>query len=182
MKKLVITIFALGLILMAGAAHAAMVTETFTGTIDLAVDGNVFGVAEDDVFTWSASYDLDYKNTLGNIVVENDMALSVTIGSRTFVETEDVFYGMGMCGGPILGFDADDNVALISFLIDDLTNNYRFSAYLDGFTIHSIGTDGLNDELLVSGTFDMSPVPVPGAAWLLGSGLLGIVGLRRRSA
>jgi hypothetical protein len=182
MKKLLTAILALGMILMAGASHAAMVTETFTGAIDLAVDGNVFGVAEDDAFSWTATYDLDYQNSLGNVVIENGMALSVTIGSRTFLETEDQFYGMGDFGGPILGFDADDSINVISFLVDDYINNYRFSAYQESFTIYSLGEDGLNDELLVSGTFDMAPVPVPGAVWLLGSGLLGLVGLRRRSA
>jgi hypothetical protein len=31
-------------------------------------------------------------------------------------------------------------------------------------------------------TITNSPVPVPGALWLLGSGLLGLVGLRRKNA
>jgi hypothetical protein len=34
----------------------------------------------------------------------------------------------------------------------------------------------------VTGTSTLNPVPVPAAAWLLGSGLLGLVGLRRRKA
>lgn len=38
---------------------------------------------------------------------------------------------------------------------------------------------GAGDNLL---TFSPSAVPVPGAAWLLGSGLLGLVGLRRKKA
>jgi hypothetical protein len=34
--------------------------------------------------------------------------------------------------------------------------------------------------LNASGDVEMAPVPVPAAAWLLGSGLFGLVGLRRR--
>jgi hypothetical protein len=38
----------------------------------------------------------------------------------------------------------------------------------------SPGTLGVDDF-----TFNTAPVPVPAAAWLLGSGLVGVVGLRR---
>jgi len=32
----------------------------------------------------------------------------------------------------------------------------------------------------VSGTLTLAPVPIPGAVWLLGSGLLGLVGIGRK--
>jgi hypothetical protein len=36
------------------------------------------------------------------------------------------------------------------------------------------------DDVYFNGTY--SPVPVPAAVWLLGSGLLGLIGIRRRNA
>lgn len=45
--------------------------------------------------------------------------------------------------------------------------------YSDEFLLPIIGQD-------VSSDFIMTPVPVPGALWLLGSGLIGLVGIRRK--
>ncbi len=181
-KHITILLTALFLVFMGNAAHAALVTESFSGTITFADDSNPFGVSLGDTFTWTTTYDLAYQNGLGNIVIGDDaqMTLSVTIGSRTFVETEDVFYGSGIFGAPILTFDDQDQVNGVSFLVDDFVNNYRFSSLDDLFTIYSIGDDGFTSDVhLVSGTFDFTPVPVPAAVWLLGSGLVGLAGLRR---
>ncbi|QJB58307.1 VPLPA-CTERM sorting domain-containing protein [Pseudodesulfovibrio sp. zrk46] len=51
------------------------------------------------------------------------------------------------------------------------------SFFFDGTFTQSLG------EFAVSGTFDKtSPTPIPGAVWLLGSGLVGLVGFRRKRA
>lgn len=48
------------------------------------------------------------------------------------------------------------------------------------FVVH---TDNTSGELPLFGVSAYpTPVPIPGAAWLLGSGLIGLLGLRRRSA
>jgi len=46
----------------------------------------------------------------------------------------------------------------------------------------SFSSDQQNDPgLMVSGTFsDLAAVPVPAAVWLLGSGIVGLAGLRRK--
>ena len=175
------------LILTAGAVQAALVTESFSGTITYAADDNLFGVAADDTFSWSTTYDLDYLDS-GYLVIgdSEEMALSVTIGSRNFVETEDYFYGAGIFGAPLLYFDEGESITGINLLVDDYDNSYRFRSDSDGlaFEIWSLSSEDnfTDDVLLASGAFAFNPVPVPAAAWLLGSGLLGLVGLRRRKA
>ncbi|WP_319523800.1 VPLPA-CTERM sorting domain-containing protein [uncultured Desulfosarcina sp.] len=49
-------------------------------------------------------------------------------------------------------------------------------------TVHTNGSyEGVQlDDVYIEGTY--SPVPVPAAVWLLGSGLLGLIGIRRRNA
>jgi hypothetical protein len=186
-KQIVAILMALMLISLANAAYAGLITENFSGTITYADASNPFDVAADDLFGWTTTYDLTYQNSLGNIVIgdDQDMKLSVTIGSRTFGETEDVFYGPGTFGAPILTFDDQDRIDGVSLLVDDYANGYRFRSLGDGsgFDIYSIGADGFSDNIhLVSGTFsfDAAPVPIPGALWLMGSGLVGLLGYRRR--
>lgn len=186
-KHAMAVVAALFLVLLGTSAQASLVTENYSGTISYAASGNVFGVETNDSFTWSVTYDISYKDALGYLDLSDDadMKLSIVIGSRTFVETEDVFYGFGFLGAPILVFDSFDNIVGVSLLVDDYANDYRFASSGDGltFTIYSIGADGFSsDVLLASGTFsfDAAPVPLPAAVWLLGPGLLGLLGLRRR--
>ncbi|WP_319523062.1 PEP-CTERM sorting domain-containing protein [uncultured Desulfosarcina sp.] len=188
-KQFTAIIATLLIVLFAGAAQAALVTETFSGTITYAADDNVFGVSTDDIFSWATTYDISYLASDGYLVIgdSDDMALSVTVGSRTFVETEDDFYGSGDFGAPLLEFDADNNIIAISFTVVDNDNGYQFvTDTLDGtFAIYLLDDEGTcTTTEIVTGafSFDAAPVPVPAAAWLLGSGLLGVLGLRRRKA
>lgn len=189
MKKNIIALLALlFLTLAATAAQAALITENYTGTITYATDSNVFGVSTNDTFTWSTTYDLDAYLADDNWLVigdSEDMALSVTVGNRTFVETEDDFYGGGDFGAPLLSFDDDGNITGISFTVVDDDNGYSFvTDDLDGtFAIYLLDDEGIaEDTAIVEGLFSFDAVPVPGTAWLLGSGLLGLLGLSRRKA
>ena len=60
---------------------------------------------------------------------------------------------------------------------------------IDGWDFNSgqfhwleVYTDNTKTTLLGDGGPDYAPVPIPAAVWLLGSGLLGLVGIRRRIA
>jgi hypothetical protein len=44
-----------------------------------------------------------------------------------------------------------------------------------------VGGNGLaNGTVTIDYTYNATPTPIPAAAWLLGSGLLGLAGIRRR--
>lgn len=70
--------------------------------------------------------------------------------------TEDVWLGMGVGTAP-----APDNTASVEFIVLGLANS---------------GGAGFFDDA----SFELAPVPVPAAAWLFGSAMLGLMGVARR--
>jgi hypothetical protein len=67
-----------------------------------------------------------------------------------------------------------DNNGLI--LVSDSENGSGYPLGVVGAQFASFGNETGNTPYITS----VNPVPVPGAVWLLGSGLLGMIGLRRR--
>jgi hypothetical protein len=67
-------------------------------------------------------------------------------------------------------------------------HNLQFNQYLTyGGAVYSdsfIGMPGADPVPAAFGNFganlDVTPTPIPAAAWLLGSGLMGLAGIRRR--
>lgn len=75
------------------------------------------------------------------------------------------------------GFDSTHRPTWGDFFARDGTNAY---AYNKGFSSQGVSLT-LNDGLHVAVPNGFgSPVPLPAASWLLGSGLIGLVGVRRR--
>ena len=65
------------------------------------------------------------------------------------------------------------------------SSNPFFAAHVAGFTSNLTDANGMVTSAYFAGSTDQIPpnlVPVPAAAWLLGSGLIGLVGLARRKA
>jgi hypothetical protein len=69
------------------------------------------------------------------------------------------------------------DVYLYNYAVNMNTGVFELANMVDGQDYMSV----LRLELQDDGTATMSTVPVPGAVWLLGSALLGLVGLRRRN-
>ncbi len=192
MKKNLITLtLAAFVLLTAGAVHAELITQSFTGTITAAVDNNAFGVAVNDSISWTATYDTEAQLTESKYLIINtnpDYKLQFTVGNRTFNETEDLSYDWpAPFGGPILTFesgDIADGITGVSFVVDYKINpndaiETVFNVAESGFKIY----EKYNDKNpMVVGTLDMTPsaVPVPSAILLLGAGLVGLAGFNRK--
>lgn len=79
--------------------------------------------------------------------------------------------------GNLIGFDEGDIPLYEAFISQTLSITGQYAALVYGFT-DSVEFDY---RLEIRGlTPTASPVPVPGAVWLFGSGLLGLVGLAKR--
>ncbi len=192
MKKILITLTLTAFVLLtAGAVHAELITQSFTGTITTAVDNNAFGVAVNDSISWSATYDTQAQLTNSNYLVLNqnpNYKLQVTVGNRTFNETEDISYNTpDPFGGPSLMFGSGDianGITGVSFVVDfkinpNAQNDTVFNLFESEFKIYE---KKQNQNPMVVGTLDMTPsaVPVPSAILLLGAGLVGLAGFNRK--
>jgi hypothetical protein len=178
-NKVTGSLAAITLALSIGSAQAAMVNFTLTGTVVFADAGNLFGLNGGDAVSVVGSFD-DSVLTLGTGTVLFDAfntgnTFNVTTGDFSFTEMNDIDYAIG--GRPFLN------------LISGSLDNFDFLANIGafGFFDSQVGFfDGDDDNFgAISGTwdsFEMTVIPVPAAVWLLGSGLLGLVGIARRKA
>ena len=161
------------LLLSAGSAHAALVNFQFTGNVDYSLgfgglnDGDtvtVTGVFDDNVLS-GGSGTVGFGSGSGN-------TLTIAAGSYTFTEANDAqYYSSGASLALASGALSNFNYQAISGTNDAVDN---FDSLFASFW----------SDIYLSGTWDttvqMTPVPIPAALWLFGSGLLGLVGLARR--
>lgn len=124
---------------------------------------------------------LAYYNTLtatGATVIAdnlNSQSLAGKFGTTT----------LGTYGNYAIAFANTTNLSLANLAIAPITMTvYQFGNSTNMATAQT-GLDRLDITLNADGSSTInaptgSPVPVPAAAWLLGSGLMGLVGLRRR--
>ena len=91
-------------------------------------------------------------------------------------------------GNPNVMFPVDNDITSYLWFIGD-PGDVQFTSYLLGGTVEQqkILVDDtwleLNDPtglVLQSGNHQLTPIPIPGAIYLLASGLIGLIGLRRR--
>jgi hypothetical protein len=97
---------------------------------------------------------------------------------------ETYHVGATLYGGPTAGFDmfASLNAGDLPVLVNS-NITYLKGVHGNTNTAGQLVFPGIVDTYAtytVGANIDVTPTPIPAAAWLLGSGLLGLVGIRRR--
>ena len=190
------------IIALSGSAHAALLTNGGFES-DVMASGSVLNLSS--LTGWTVQYgnvDLVNAGFAGTIVPEGNQVLDLngygpSAISQTFSTIAGNKYTVSFLysNNPLAGspntfmvnlWDGTGSKASLYNAVlpaisanNWLTANFTFTATstLSGLTFAGFSPGA-------SGAFldkvDVSPVPVPAAVWLLGSGILGLVGLRKR--
>jgi hypothetical protein len=181
------SLMAIALFFGVGSAQAALVNFTLSGVVDSAVADNVYGLKVADTVNVVGTFDDSVlSGGIDDVLFDkyySSHSFTLTAGSSyTFTNADDIFYAKGgfpklwLNAGKFYGFD---------FVADDGYGG-RFDSLDMGFKGYYIDDTDPDNPLYVdkmSGSwtsFKTTPVPVPAAAWLFGSGLLGLVCVARR--
>lgn len=205
MRKLVILGSVLALVLaFTGIASADTYVDfrTFSLTDGVVVapyteKGVTVGCGPDDLLYWTSE---DGFGVAGHPGYEGDEVetpewLTLTFNDNVRLESVDItnlFYENVGTGDyfEIGWYKLGENDPWIAFTQDDITKTMAGSngeytlevnAWVDTiwFSAPGLSIDGQKHEFSVAG---VNIVPIPGAVWLLGSGLIGLAGLRRRKS
>ncbi len=155
-------------------------TQRFTanGVAMTYYDGNTQEDINGGNFEISAIIDNDGNLISGNLTIGGTVPTLTGLNSGTLLigELNGEYFGFG---ANLLEFtftpnggDAKDDFIAVNPLGGVLLTYGMFSSFPGSFTN--------NFSNLGMGYCDTAPVPIPGAIWLLGSGLIGLLGFRRK--
>jgi len=164
------------LLACASGAQAALVNFTLSGTVDPGTFGSPYGLQDGSTITASGVFD-DAAISSSSHTVYFDQAsgntMSISAGTLLLNQTQDDFYA---AGGPRLEFDSVGNLTGLSFSSLPFSSG-ALSFYIEDPDFNAAtGVWNANTLSMTPAT----PVPVPAAVWLLGSGVMGLAGVARR--
>jgi hypothetical protein len=196
MRKTIIVIIVVFWAFLTGNAFAALITFTHSGSnASGTLDGTPFSNAS---FTITAQGDTDNIQTgsVGELYIDHTSA-SITIGSSTvnFITPTRTWVGnvaerVGFARAGSSGLNLFDGGLNDIYETWDMTTSIGPASGIGSQlaqwdTPTSVQTDGgilfFTPLSPVPGnSFEANVVPIPGAVWLLGSGLIGLVALRKK--
>jgi hypothetical protein len=142
------------------AAQAAPITYNFSAT-----NFTAYGGTPVPVNSIAGSFTVD-----GSIVTQIDFAIGSYSYSAADVEISSIYTLLGgAANGPGITFGTDD------FWLQWLPG---LPTYFTGFAYTVAGVNDYYSSY--TGEISVAAVPVPAAAWLFGSGLIGLAGASRR--
>lgn len=167
-----------GLLIIPAQSQAAMVNFTLTGEIITADANNPFSLDLNNSVTVSGTYDdspigsgtifIDFSTSTNNMLIQ--------VGNTHYTDSMDVLGGASLYfrDGVFDGLDyrAFDDSYISWGVLGDTDP--------DGNVLPDFSGTGIEGNWVAS-SFTVTPVPVPGAVWLFGTGLLLLSQLARRN-
>ena len=194
--------FAVGVVMLCAVGQAYAGSVTLTGQIDYITTGDATGVSFGDIVT----LDLNWLNdAIVSPVGESNLTLNSSFGNTmtfSIVDSATQTTKFSLINNPIPGSGDYPTAHFTDGVIDGFELNWfdvTPSSALGGgwsvyFTTALITLDQTGDIFFevyddsasgdwFEGSLNLpaaSPAPIPGAVWLFGSSLLGLVGIRRK--
>lgn len=173
MKKIVVAVF-LALVMVWGVgvqkADATYWTPTSSGIINTNYVGSssLFAIFDDSDASLTGSY-LELSSTFDTLYFMSkgsdwELWRDTTPGD----DTPDTYTGFTLTDSPVFQVGWYDGA---TWKID--------TSYFGSDGVYQIKWE-YDPQVAILYQIDAQPVPIPGAVWLLGSGLIGLVGIRRK--
>jgi hypothetical protein len=203
MKKNILYPIGLLLLFLSSLASAATVTETWSANVN-SISANVDGFSLGEQITWSVTYDdesiawHEYSISDGSLAATHTR--SPFDGSSGFHYASDTTFDFGNTFGRLLDDDDIGKFYRTTYGYTEQSTNSTGTQLKQSYQdlvgyIFNLNTGGSGGFSLYSPAagykqvgFEsaaiVAPVPLPAAAWLFGSALLGLLGvnLRKREA
>lgn len=173
------------MMLSMSSTNAALVNYEIIGDV-LSGDefgANAFGLTFGETITVTGTFDDSVlAGGIGTVYfgLGSGNTMTLNVGTETFTASNDKNYLGG--SNPYLTFDAASQLFDFDFLAQSGVNGAPANFNSSFMFFDDLG--GAYGDLLGEwrANVTISPVPVPAAVWLFGSGLLGLAGIARRKS